>query len=75
MTPSDGTLYVNCRSSNNWSVLQYTADQIDVIAVFNPREYGVYYVPVDEMRKGAMQLRLDPPQNGQKVNLDTRRIF
>ena len=35
VTPKGGALEVNCRSSNNWSVLHYTAEEIDVIAVFN----------------------------------------
>ncbi len=45
VTPKNGKLYVNCRSSNNWSVLPYTAQEIDLIAVYNymgmpPRSAG-----------------------------------
>ena len=69
VTPKCGTLYVNCRSSNNWSVLPYTANQIDMIAVFNPQHRAVYYVPVGQIRKSAMRLRLDPTKNGQKLKV------
>lgn len=75
VTPKSGALYVNCRSSNNWSVLPYTADQIDMMAVFNARDREVYYVPVDQMRKGAMQLRLDPPKNNQSAKIRYAKTF
>jgi len=75
VTPKSGALYVNCRSSNNWSVLPDTADQIDVIAVFNPRDSETSYVPVAQMRKGAMQLRLDPPKNKQQASVRYARAF
>lgn len=69
VTPKDGALYVNCRSSNNWSVLPYTVDQIDVIAVFNPRDNEVYYIPAGQMRRSAMMLRGDPPKNKQRAKI------
>ena len=75
VTPKDGKLYVNCRSSNNWSVLHYTPNQIDVIAVFNPKQGRVYYVPVGKIRKSAMILRLEPPKNKQKAKIRYAREF
>ena len=69
VTPKDGTLRVNCCSSNNWSRLQYTADEIDAIAVYDPLSEKIYFVPVDKLRKGAMRLRLSPTKNRQKAKV------
>jgi hypothetical protein len=68
-TPKAGVMKVNCRSSNNWSILQYTADEIDVIAAYNPLTRDVFYVPSTEFRKGDMKLRLDPPKNNQRAKV------
>ena len=35
VTPKNGGLEVNCKSSNNWSVNKYTARQVDFIAAYN----------------------------------------
>ena len=75
VTPKDGTLYVNCQSSNNWSVLPYTAKEIDLIAVYDAVHGSVYYVPVAAMRKRAMVLRLDPSKNYQKVKVRFAKEF
>jgi len=69
VTPKNGVLDVKCQSSNNWSILPYTADEIDAIAVYDPVSEKVYYVPVAELRKGAMKLRLDPPKNNQRAKV------
>lgn len=74
-TPKNGKMYVNCQSSNNWSVESYTSAQIDVIAAFNPRDHHVYYVPVGEICKTSMSLRLDPPKNGQKKKVRYAKNF
>ena len=74
-TPKDGKMYVNCQSSNNWSVEPYTSDQIDVIAAFNPEGHRVYYVPSNKMRKTAMALRLEPTKNGQKKKVRYAKDF
>ena len=74
-TPKDGTLNVNCASSNNWSVLQYTAKEIDAIAVYDPVAETAYFVPVADLRKGHMKLRLVPTKNGQKVKVRFAKDF
>ena len=66
VTPKEGKLTVNCRSSNNWSVLPYTAAEIDVIAVYEAAGGAVYYVPVSRIRKNEMILRLAPTKNRQR---------
>ena len=68
-TPKDGRLYVNCRSSNNWSILPYTAKEIDVIAIYNVRDESISFVPVAKMRKSAMYLRLDPTKTNQRLRV------
>ncbi len=69
VTPKNGTLCVNCRSSNNWSVLPYTAEEIDVIAVYDASSESIYYVPAADMRGSAMKLRLEPARNHQKAKI------
>ena len=69
VTAKNGKLYVNCQSSNNWSVLPYTAEEIDVIAVYEPMSESVYFVPVEKIRKAAMVLRVAPTKNGQKARV------
>ena len=69
VTPKNGALYVNCCSSNNWSVLHYSVRDIDMIAVYNPKSERIYFVPVSQIRKNAMLLRLKPARNGQKKNV------
>ena len=66
VTPKEGKLYVSCQSSNNWSVLPYTAKEIDVIAAYDSVSEAIYFVPVADIRKCAMVLRLDPTKNKQK---------
>ncbi|MDO8729574.1 MAG: group I intron-associated PD-(D/E)XK endonuclease [Candidatus Omnitrophota bacterium] len=75
VTPKDGRLYVNCQSSNNWSVEPYTSAQIDVIAAFNPQDHRVYYVPVREICKTKMALRLEPAKNGQQKKIRYAKDF
>ena len=75
VTPKDGRLNINCRSSNNWSTESYTPDQIDLIAAFNPQDHRVYYVPVSEIRKTQMVLRLKPARNAQKKKIRYAKDF
>lgn len=68
-TPKNGALPVNCCSSNNWSVLQYTADEIDVIAAYDSVSKEIYFIPVEQIRKGHMKLRIEPPRNNQRLKV------
>ena len=69
VTPKHGLLYVNCRSSNNWSTVHYTAEDIDIIAVYDPVSRSIYFVPTHDIRKSAMMLRLRPTKNNQKARV------
>ena len=75
VTPKNGALKVNCRSSNNWLVLHYSIHDIDWIAVYNPKTEQIYFVPVSQIRRGAMTLRLSPARNGQKINVRYASMF
>jgi len=75
VTPKNGVLYVNCQSSNNWSVLPYTAAEIDAIAAYNAATGDVYYIPVESMRRTAMKLRLEPTKNHQKLHVRFAKDF
>ena len=75
VTPRNGVLIVNCRSSNNWSTQSYSADQIDFIATYNPENGGVYYVPVSEIRRQTMILRVAPSKNNQKAKVRYAKAY
>ncbi len=73
--PRKGALIVNCRSSNNWSVLHYTKKEIDVIAAFNPQNKQIYFIPVKKINHSALNLRVDPLRNNQKLNIHLAENF
>ncbi len=75
VTPKNGKLHVQSRSSNNWSVLAYTAKQIDAIAAYNPVDDSVYFIPVKDIGRTATNLRLDPPKNNQKAKVRYARDY
>ena len=49
--------------------MPYTPEEIDVIAVYNSQDERIYFVPVTQLPKGHMKLRLDPPKNNQRVKV------
>ena len=67
VTPNNGVLNVNCRSNNNWSVLHYSSEEIDVIAVFNSENKSIYYIPVLDINHSLFKLRIKPAKNKQKM--------
>jgi len=54
-------------------VKQYTAETIDILAVYDATTDRCYYVPASELGSGrsTMLLRLKPARNGQRIG--TRR--
>ncbi|HUD21153.1 MAG TPA: group I intron-associated PD-(D/E)XK endonuclease [Candidatus Saccharimonadales bacterium] len=74
-TPNNGVLNVNCRSSNNWSVINYSAEDIDVLAVFNPESSVVYFIPVSEINKSLFKLRLVDTKNLQEKKIHPAEQF
>lgn len=75
VTPKDGTLSVNCRSSNNWSVLHYSPEEIDVIAVFDAKNKLIYYIPVSEINRSLFKLRISPTKNKQKMKIHSAENY
>ena len=75
VTPKKGVLDVNCRSSNNWSVLHYSAKEIDVIAAYNAQTRDIYYIPVSKINRSLIKLRIFPTKNNQKININSAEKF
>ncbi|OGI30600.1 MAG: hypothetical protein A2271_00870 [Candidatus Moranbacteria bacterium RIFOXYA12_FULL_35_19] len=74
-TPKNGALNINCRSSNNWSVLHYSPKDIDVIAAFNPKDKSIYYIPSDKINKTLFNIRIKPTKNNQKSKINLSKDF
>jgi len=75
VTPSRGVLHVNCKSSNNWSILKYTPDEIDILAVYDPRNYKTYFIPSSKLNSSSIKLRIVPSKNQQKKRINTAKNF
>jgi PD-(D/E)XK endonuclease len=74
-TTSDGSVIcVRCRSHSltNGKIRrtkQYTAETIDLLAVYDATTRRCYYVPAQELGEGrvSLHLRLKPTRNGQRL--------
>jgi len=75
ITPCNGVLDVNCKSSNNWSVDKYTAKQIDFIAAYDSENNEIYFVPSTKFNSSCIKLRIKPTKNKQKVSINTAGNF
>lgn len=65
VTPKDGALTVNCRSCNNWQVLPYTPEEIDVLAAYDAKHGTIYFIRSNQMNKNTFKLRLEKSKNHQ----------
>lgn len=65
VTPKDGALEVSCRSSNNWSTRAYSAEEIDILAVYDSESKLVYFIDVKVIGKRSLKLRLVASRNNQ----------
>ena len=76
-TRSNGSvIYVKCRSHSltNGRVRKtkhYTAETIDLLAVYDETSNRCYYIPAEEMGTGrsTISLRLTPALNGQRIGI------
>lgn len=75
VTPKNGVLDVNCRSSNNWSILPYTSKEIDAIAVYDGKERSIYFIPVKKINTNSFKIRLNKSKNNQKLKINLARDF
>jgi hypothetical protein len=66
VTPSKGVLDVNCKSSNNWSILRYTTKDIDILAVYDAMSRNIYFIPASKLNISAIKLRIEPTKNQQQ---------
>ena len=75
VTPNKGALHINCKSSNNWSILTYTSKEIDVLAVFDSIEHKIYFIPVSKLNTSSLKLRIKPTKNRQQKKINFARDF
>ena len=75
VTPKNGALEINCRSSNNWSVLHYSPKDIDIIAAYNSYDGEIYFIPVSKINRSLFKLRIAPAKNNQKLKIHFAKDF
>jgi len=68
--PKNGALHVNCRSSNNWSVIHYNKKDFEVLAVVDIDSGKIYFIPSDQIHKSLINLRLVHAKNSQKIGIN-----
>jgi|SRR3989338_2161964 len=67
VTPKNGALTVNLRSSNNYNIIHYSRKEIDIIAAYSPRYNKVYFIPLGDTKNiSTCKLRVEPTKNKQK---------
>jgi len=75
VTPKNGGLPVNCRSSNNWSVKRYSPKEVDIIAAYDSRDENIYFIPSSIFNASTIKLRLEPTKNGQRQKIRHAKEF
>ncbi len=73
--PKNGALRINCRSSNNWTVVHYNKNDFEVLAVYDLIAQDIYFIPVSKINKSLINLRLKPAKNFQKLNINLAKSF
>ena len=70
ITPKNGRLDVFPRSANNWNTIKYTSENIDVMAIYNPKSGRIYFIPITVFPDNSkINLRLLPCKNNQEKNI------
>jgi len=70
-----GVLHINCRSSNNWSVVHYKSTDFEILAAVDLETSKVYFIPSNRLRKSLIDLRLTPTKNCQKKRINFANDF
>jgi Holliday junction resolvase-like predicted endonuclease len=66
-TSQNGTVEVRLRSCNNYNIIHYSSRDIDIIAVYSPKQNKVYFIPLNAIKnRSSCKLRLEPTKNKQK---------
>lgn len=73
--PKNGVLHINCRSSNNWSVHNYTPADFETLAAVNLDDDSVYFIPSEKMRCNLMNLRIKATKNLQAKKINFAKDF
>jgi Holliday junction resolvase-like predicted endonuclease len=70
VTPKNGVLEVAIRSSNNYNIIHYSPEDIDIIAAYSPIDNKVYFIPLKTIKnKSICKLRINPAKNKQKKHV------
>lgn len=75
VTPKNGAIDINCQSSNNWSILVYNSNEIDVIAAYNSKSEEIYFVPSSQINHRSFKLRLENAKNNQRSKIHIAENF
>lgn len=75
VTPKNGVLDVNCRSSNNWSVMIYTPEEIDFIAVYDSINKDIYFISVQDINRKSFKIRIEDCKNKQMKKVHPAKNF
>lgn len=77
VTPKNGVLHVNCRSSNNWSVVPYSSKDFELLAAVDMNTDKVYFISSHRMHKNLFNVRLSLAKNNQnkKVNFASEFVL
>jgi hypothetical protein len=75
ISPSNGSLTISCKSSNNWSVDKYTSKEVDFIAAYDSASGNIYFIPSSKLNSSAIVLRLNAAKNKQKAGINEAREF
>jgi len=66
-TPKNGAIEIRLRSCNNYKVMHYSTNDVDIIAVYSPKPDKIYFVPLNCVKNRSIcKLRLRPAKNNQK---------
>lgn len=73
--PRNGSLRVNFRSSNNWSVVQYSKSDFELVAAVDLESERVYFIPPDKFGSCMLSLRINRAKNCQMKNINFAENF
>jgi len=69
-TPKNGVLEVRIRSCNNFKIIHYSPNDIDIIAAYDSSNRDVYFIPLRELENiSSCKLRLTPAKNMQQKHV------
>jgi len=73
--PKNGVLHINCRSSNNWSVVHYDKNDFEVLIAVDLNTSKVYFIPSKKIGRNLINIRIEPTKNFQKKGINLAQSF